>query len=178
MEHRSTPLSKTRKTRILAGVAIAVVLAIAFFLPILSVRLSPTVWYPYDKSPAGYGSLTYRTFGYGAVYWSPDHYWVYLGSGTIQVTNSSASSITVSSVDRNGTAIFGYYTILSDSGGRAIATKYTTATFPTTAGQHYTLQVEGYGACIFSHWSNGVTSSELDVVAGSGDQTLNAIYNC
>jgi hypothetical protein len=161
-------------------VAVVVILAaaIAFFLPSLSVKLSPGIWYPYTSYHEGYGSVTYAYLGYGAVYWNPNHYWIYFGRSAIQLTNSSASIITVDSVDQNGTSIFGYFTILSDSGGRIISTGYTRTSFSTTAGEQYTVQVEGYGQCTFSHWSNGVMSSEQVVIAKSGDETLTAVYSC
>ncbi len=156
----------------------AVAVVVTFLLPLLPLKLAPTVWYPYTSSPNGYGSLTYRYSGYGATFWSPNHYWIYFGSYAVQVVNSSASTITVNSIDQNGTAIFGYYTIVSDSGGKVIATGYTSVSFSTIAGARYTVQEEGYGRCTFSHWSSGVTSSELSVLARSGDLTITAVFDC
>ncbi len=163
------------------GVAVAlavVALGVTFLLPFMPLKLSPTVWYPYTSSPSGYGSLTYKYSGYGAIFWAPNHYWIYFGGSAVQLANSSASTITVNSVDQNGTTIFGYYTILSDSGGKVLQTGYTKMTFSTTAGAEYVVQEEGYGRCTFSHWSSGVASSELVVLARSGDQTLTAVFHC
>jgi hypothetical protein len=162
---------------IILGLAV-VAIASAFFLPLVALRLSPGVWYPYTDAPGGYGSVTYKYLGYGAVFWAPNHYWLYFGSSVVQLTNSSASTVTVNSVDQNGTTIFGYYTILSDPGGKIVDTGYTKVSFSTTAGQQYTLQMEGYGRCTFSHWLNGETSSELVVLAESGDESLTAVFNC
>ena len=89
---------------------IAVAVSVSFLLPLLPLRLSPTVWYPYTSSPSGFASFAHKYLGYGAVFWSPNHYWIYFGSNAVQLTNSSASEITVNSVDENGTTIFGYYT--------------------------------------------------------------------
>ena len=162
----------------LIALVVAVALTLAFFVPVLTTRLSPGVWYPYTTSPSGLGSVTYTYLGVGAVYWAPNHYWLYFGNSVVQLTNSSASSVTVNSIDQNGTTIFGYYAILSDSGGNKIATGYTQVTFSTTAGKQYAVQMENYGKCTFSHWSNGLTSSEAVVTAKSGDKALNAVFVC
>jgi hypothetical protein len=162
------------------GKAVAVsgfAVALLFFMPVLGVTLSRTVWYPYDHS-LGYGSLTYTYFGYGALFWSPNHYWIYFGNSVVQVSNSSTSTLTVKSIDQNGTAIFGYYTVLSDASGNIVSTGYTDVTFSTTAGLKYAIQVEGYGKCSFSHWSTGASSNELVVLATSGDRSFTAVYDC
>lgn len=160
------------------ALSVVLVLALAFFTPAVGMKLSPSVWYPYSLSPSGYVSVTYKFLGSGAVYWGPNHYWVYLGSSTWQIVNSSASSLTVKSVDQNGTAIFGYYTVLSNPGGAILKTGYSTVTFPTIAGQKYGVQVEGYGKCVFSHWSTGSPTTELSIVARSGDYVFTAVYSC
>ena len=160
------------------AVVVVAAFVVMFFLPVFGTSLSPSVWYPYKQSPSGYGSVTYELLGYGAVFWSPNHYWLFFGSSVLQVTNSSASTISVTSIDQNGSTIFGYYTIISDAQGKVMGTGYTKVSFPTNAGEQYTVQMEGYGKCVFDHWSNGVTSSEQVVVAKSGDEPLTAVYTC
>ena len=59
-----------------------------------------------------------------------------------------------------------------------LTTGYTKVTFPTTPRMKYALQEEGYERCAFSHWSDGTKSSELVVLAKSGDQTLTAVFDC
>ena len=174
------PQQKSKATRRwgLIVLVVAVVLTLAFFVPVFTTRLSPEVWYPYTAAPSGLGSVTYTYLGVGAVYWAPNHYWLYFGNSVVQLTNSSASSITVNSIDQNGTTIFGYYSILSDSGGNKLATGYTQVTFPTTACKQYAVQMEGYGKCAFSHWSTAATSSELVVTAKRGGKALDAVYHC
>lgn len=177
MSNPMQPKAKKVRGGAIATVAVAA-LVLAFFLPVFATSLSPAVWYPYKQSPGGYGSATYKYLGYGAVYWSPNHYWLYFGRSVLQLTNSSASSIIVNSTDQNGSAIFGYYTIISNAQGKVLGTGYTKVSFPTNAGEGYTIQMEGYGKCVFSHWSNGVTSSEQIVVAKSGDESLTAVFTC
>ena len=96
----------------------------------------------------------------------------------VYTCGGSISSVTISSVDQNGNAIFGYYTVLSDSGGNVLGTGFTSKTFATTAGQTYSLQAEGYGNCTFSRWSDGVTSDPRTFTATSGGLAFTAQYDC
>jgi hypothetical protein len=150
----------------------------SFLWPAFSVQLSPNIWYPYVKNPKGLGSMTYVYFGYGAVGWYPNHYWIYLGPSVLQLMNSSASSVTVQSVDQKQLPIYGYYVIVSDSSGGQISSGYTPFTFSATAGSQYVVEVQGYGSCKFNQWSTGATSSEVGVLAKSGGQTIVAVFDC
>jgi hypothetical protein len=168
---------KTKHKGIIVGLIIFAIAA-AFLVPVFAVNLSPSIWYPSNRSPGGLGSFTYEALGYGAVFWGPNHYWLFLGDSTLQITNSSASEVTIKSVDQNGAAIFGYYTVFSDSSGHVLQTGYTTQTFSATAGLKYTIQVEDYKTCRFSHWENGVNSTEIVVLATSGNHDYAAVYDC
>jgi hypothetical protein len=92
-------------------------------------------------------------------------------------TSSSGSSLTVNSQDQNGNPIFGYYDVLWSSGS-VVATGYTTNTFPTSAGQSYSLQVDDYGSCTFAHWADGSTANPRAFTASSGAQSFTAVYAC
>jgi hypothetical protein len=163
--------------KFVSGIILLFVLT-SFLWPVFSVRLSPNIWYPYVKNPRGLGSLTYAYFGYGAVGWYPNHYWIYLGPSVLQLMNSSPSSITVQSIDQKQLPIFGYYVIFSDSNGKQINSGYTPVTFSATAGTRYVVEVQGYGSCKFNHWSAGTNSSEVGVLARSGGQTMVSVFDC
>jgi YVTN family beta-propeller protein len=89
-----------------------------------------------------------------------------------------SSSVTVDSVDQNGSPITGYYVVLYDSSGSAIKTGYTPSTFATTAGQSYEIEADGYGSCTFVRWSSGASSDPMAFTATSSGQTFTAEYNC
>jgi hypothetical protein len=91
---------------------------------------------------------------------------------------SSSSSVTVYSKNQNNNSIFGYYTVLYNSAGSVVKTGFTTATFATTSGLAYGVQVSNYGSCAFAHWSDGVTADPRSFTATSGAQFFTAIYNC
>lgn len=89
----------------------------------------------------------------------------------------SPSSLTVNSVDQSGKAISGYYVILSNSAGGAAATGFTPTTFSTASGNTYSIQADGYQSCVFSQWSDGVTSNPRTFTSSAG-MTLTAVYAC
>lgn len=91
---------------------------------------------------------------------------------------SSGSSVTINSVDQSGNAISGYYTVLHGLSANTVATGFTTATFATTAGSAYSLQVDGFGICTFSSWSGGGSSNPTTFTATAGALSLTAAFNC
>jgi hypothetical protein len=97
-------------------------------------------------------------------------------------SSSGASSFTVTSQAQNGAWIFGYYAILESGGAggaKVVGTGYTAQTFATNAGQSYTIQVDNYGSCSFSHWSNdGSTANPRQFTAVSRAIGLTAVYSC
>jgi hypothetical protein len=88
-----------------------------------------------------------------------------------------SSSLTISSVDQDGNTMAGYYTALWTSGS-VIATGFTTSVFSTTSGQSYSIQVDSYGSCTFSHWSDGVTTNPRPFTASSSPESFTAVYTC
>ena len=93
-------------------------------------------------------------------------------------SGGGASQVTITSQETNGTAISGFYTELYASSGSVQATGFTPATFSTTSGNAYSVQVDGYGSCTFAKWSDGVTSNPRSFAATSSAQTFAAEYNC
>jgi polyvinyl alcohol dehydrogenase (cytochrome) len=90
---------------------------------------------------------------------------------------TTASSVAVSSTDQNGNPISGYYVALLQ-GGTVVASGFTPKTFSTTSGQTYGVQVDNYGGCTFTKWSDGVTSNPRTFTAGGGQTSFVAVYNC
>jgi hypothetical protein len=90
---------------------------------------------------------------------------------------TSSSSLTINSVDQSGNPIFGYYDALWSSGS-VVATGYTTNTFSTNSGQTYSVQMDNYGSCAFSHWADGSTSNPRSFTATSSAKSFTAVYNC
>jgi hypothetical protein len=99
-------------------------------------------------------------------------------STSTTTSTSSSSSVTVNSQNQAGAAITGYYAILYSSSGSVADTGFTPATFSTTSGDAYSVQVDNYGSCVFSAWSDGVTSNPRTLTATSSPTTFTAIYNC
>jgi hypothetical protein len=60
--------------------------------------------------------------------------------------------------------------------GAAVNTGFTPATFSTTAGQQYTVEVQDYGSYYFNHWSDGSTNRDRTFTATSL-QTFTAVYS-
>jgi Peptidase A4 family len=97
-------------------------------------------------------------------------------------TSSSSqqhASATVQSVDQNGNAISGYYTVLLSSDGSVMSTEFTPTTFSgLTVGQAYSVQVDDFGSCSFAKWADtGDTSTIRDFTAG-GAESFTAVYTC
>jgi hypothetical protein len=149
-------------------------------------------------SPATYTVDTGQTFtvqvdDYGSCHF--DH-WTDTGStdawravavtGDTQVTavyscagSSSASSVTIDSEDQNGSSIFGYHTVLSDSRGNALSSGFTSKTFGTTSGQTYSVQADNYGSCTFLYWTDGINfPNPRTFTATSAGLGFTAEYDC
>jgi DNA-binding beta-propeller fold protein YncE len=114
---------------------------------------------------------------------NPDTNTVYIadGSNGIYVINggdAGSSLLTVNSVDTNGNALPGFYTVLYDQGGNQVDTGSTPAMFPLTAGQTYTVQADSYGSCYFDHWQDTGSSNSWRMVSITSDTQITAVYNC
>jgi hypothetical protein len=91
---------------------------------------------------------------------------------------ASSSSLTVRSVNQNGASIFGYYTVLYGSAGNVISTGYTAQTFSTTAGDSYSVEIDGYGSCNFAQWADGSTSNPRSFTASGSAMSFTAVFDC
>lgn len=92
--------------------------------------------------------------------------------------NDAASSVTVNSINQNGTTSLGHYTVLYSSNGSAISSGFTPDTFPTTAGTTYGISAESYGSCTFQEWSDGVMSDPRTFTATTSGLSFTAVYYC
>ena len=100
-----------------------------------------------------------------------------MNTGSVStITGSGTVPITVQSVDQNGAAINGLYTVVQSSSGSTVATGFTPMTFYATAGQQYTITVSNYGSYYFSQWSTGSTSNSITITPTQGT-TLTAEYS-
>jgi hypothetical protein len=91
---------------------------------------------------------------------------------------AGASTVTIDSVDQNGSAISGYYVVLYGANGSVMATGLTPKTFATTVGGTYSVQVQQYGSCAFSKWSDGVADDSMIFNMTSASLDLTAVYDC
>jgi hypothetical protein len=97
---------------------------------------------------------------------------------TTTTSTAQSPSLTVSSENQHGQAITGFYTVLRTSLGQSISHGYTPDTFSgLTEGTTYEIELDSYGSCQFSHWSDGVTSDPRTFTA-SGAQMIVGVYDC
>jgi len=92
--------------------------------------------------------------------------------------DNGASTVSIDSVNQNGSAISGYYVVLYSANGSVMATGLTPQTFETAIGSTYSVQVQDYGSCTFSHWSDGITGDSMIFIMTSGSLDLTAAYSC
>ncbi|MGA2665184.1 MAG: PQQ-binding-like beta-propeller repeat protein [Nitrososphaerales archaeon] len=91
---------------------------------------------------------------------------------------STASSVTVDSVNQDGQTISGYRTALYGADGSVVAQGFTPTAFTTTVGQAYQMGAESYGSCAFVRWSDGVTSDPRPFTASGSARSFTAVYDC
>jgi len=144
---------------------------------------SATVGTTYQVGADGYGSCTFTKWSDGVTtdprtFTATSSPAAFTAVYTCTSTPPPGSSIAVSSVDQNGNAITGYYTELIASNGNVVASGFTPQTFTTTAGDTYSLLIDGYGSCAFAKWSTGSTSDPVPVTATSSAQTITADFQC
>lgn len=92
--------------------------------------------------------------------------------------STSSSNVSINSLDQNGKSISGYYTILYGSSLNVLATGFTPMTFSTTSGSTYGIGVSSFGSCVFSKWSDGITTDPRSFTATTGALSFTAVYNC
>ena len=98
-------------------------------------------------------------------------------------SSSDIGQLTIFAEDRNGNALTGYYTELSQS-STIVAARFTPASFTLSVGQTYTVQVDSYGSCHFSYWSDTGSTINYRSITLRGPTfpgsalELWAVYNC
>lgn len=101
------------------------------------------------------------------------------GYGRVDAANavrSSSVKLLINTEELNGNPLFGYYTILSQSGS-AIASGFSPLSFTLNSGQEYQVAVADYGNYVFDHWSDGSTDRFHTVISDNGTSTdFAAIY--
>jgi YVTN family beta-propeller protein len=95
----------------------------------------------------------------------------------IQDSPTPDSSLTVVTTDTSGQPVSGYYTVLNYSGSM-VATGFTPHAFSLVNGQTYTVQVDGYGSCSFSHWSDTGSTTFYRSVTITSDTRYDAVMRC
>ena len=91
-------------------------------------------------------------------------------------SSSSPATVTLESAGSNGALFNGMWMVIRSTNGQILTTGFTTMKFGATSGSTYVITASNYGSLIFSHWSNGSTSSTITVSA-SGALTLVAYYS-
>lgn len=97
--------------------------------------------------------------------------------GAVATTTLNAS-VSVDSVNQNGSSISGYYAVLYDRNGTVAGTGLTPVTFRVEMGEQHSVQVENYGACTFSHWTDGVAENSVVFNVTTASMDFTAVYNC
>jgi hypothetical protein len=88
------------------------------------------------------------------------------------------AQLTVDSQNTNGQTITGYHTELHNSGGSVVGTGFTPATFSVNEGQEYTVHVDNYGSCTFSHWEDTGSTDASRSIDLTGSDSITAVYSC
>jgi hypothetical protein len=92
-----------------------------------------------------------------------------------KTTTPTEATLTVNSVDLNGKAITGLWTVVKKD-GTTVKTGYTPLTFTVQAGSTYEVSVGNYQNYAFDHWESGSKSSTRQVTVNT-DTALTAYYS-
>ncbi len=90
----------------------------------------------------------------------------------------TGSQVAVTSQNTAGGTITGYFVVLFSSTGTVLSTGFTPVSFSTVAGAVYSIQADSYASCVFSKWSDGITSNPRALTASTGTLAFTAVYNC
>jgi hypothetical protein len=101
-------------------------------------------------------------------------------SSSTASTTAQPPSLTVESVDQNGQSITGYWNVLRVPGGGQVGTGYTPRTYTgLTPGVTYTIELDSYAQCQFSHWQDTENTTSLRTFTQtSGSMTFIGVFNC
>ncbi|HTD18590.1 MAG TPA: PQQ-dependent sugar dehydrogenase, partial [Ktedonobacteraceae bacterium] len=88
---------------------------------------------------------------------------------------ATTSKLTISSQDRVGNTITGYYTALIQS-GKTIASGFTPVTFTLNSNQQYFVEPTNYGVYVFDHWQDtGLPDNPRSISISTATQLI-AVY--
>ena len=90
-------------------------------------------------------------------------------------SGGGSAALSVNSVDSNGNAITGYWTVVSQ-GSSTVQTGFTPLSTTLTSGT-YSVSVSDYGSFAFSHWSDGTITRVHSVTISSSAVSLTAVYS-
>jgi hypothetical protein len=94
-------------------------------------------------------------------------------------TTAQPPSLTVESVNQDGQAITGYWTVLRIPGTGQVGTGYTPRTYTgLTPGSTYTIELDSFGSCTFSHWQDTSSTTDPRSFVASGAQTFIGVFDC
>jgi hypothetical protein len=85
------------------------------------------------------------------------------------------AKITVRSLTLSGGEFTGMWLTVT-SGGKLVASGYTSLTFSANMGQKYSVTMSNYQNYVFAHWENGSTNPVMTFTV-TGAETLSASYN-
>jgi hypothetical protein len=133
----------------------------------------------YGVRAESYGACTFARWSDGVT--QDPRTFTASGSGSAFVAVYScgvSSSVSVGSINQNGSEITGFRTVLYASNGTIIAKGFTPNSFATTVGKSYGVRAESYSSCNFVEWSDGVTADPRTFTATDGPVSFVAEYYC
>ena len=100
------------------------------------------------------------------------------GSATAHIAIiSTTSSLQVLTQDTSGNALTGFYTEL-DLNGAAVNSGYTPMVYTLNNGVTYSVMVDGYGSCTFSHWAGSGSTADPMSISINSNTSITAVLNC
>lgn len=105
--------------------------------------------------------------------------WSNCGGGDYVIVTVSAPSVSlsISSIHVTGTALPGYYNILSPSDTTGTSSGFTTNTYSLISGISYTVGMQDYGGYVFDHWQDTSSTDRNRVVNINVNSSITAVYN-
>ena len=100
------------------------------------------------------------------------------GGATAYITVVPATStLKVMTQDSTGATITGYYSTLSLNGA-TVKSGFTPLTYTLSNGVTYSVLVDGYGSCTFSHWAGTGSTADPRPISIGSDTSITAVLYC
>ena len=100
------------------------------------------------------------------------------GGATASITViPTTSSLQVATQDTTGKTLTGFYTEL-DLNGATADSGFTPYTFTLNDKVTYSVVVDGYGSCTFSHWADTGSTADPRSISIDGNTVITAVLNC